>query len=166
MNFSDKLSSRTRLLRCLGIPRSGACALLTGITAAVGLSPLGLAAQKAKTLSIVGRDYAFQAPDTIAAGPVLISFVNRGTVRHELVLYVASEGSSLTDYLGASSPLQRQTLGRTIGLLAAEPGQPSPGRLITELVQGRTYVLLCNLQNAADQPPHSRLGMGKLLVVK
>jgi hypothetical protein len=155
-----------RPLLPIAITHASSWTLTVAVRAYVGLSPLPPAAQAPRTVSIVALDYAFQAPDTIPAGPVLISFVNRGAVRHEVVLYVAHEGSSLTDYLRATGPVQRQALGRTIGLLAAEPGQPSPGRLVTDLVKGRTYVLLCNLQNASEQPPHSRLGMGKLLVVK
>ena len=123
-------------------------------------------AQEPRALSIIGSDYAFQAPDTITAGPVLVSFLNRGTVHHEMVLYVANEGASLGDYLRAMNAIERRRLGRTIGLLAAEPGQVSPARLMANLVEGRTYVLLCHLQNAPNEPPHSRLGMGKVLVVK
>jgi hypothetical protein len=123
-------------------------------------------AQEQRAISIVGLDYTFQAPDTTSAGPVLLSFLNQGTVHHEVVLYVANQGVSLGDYLRAKNALERRRLGRTIGLLAAEPGQASPAQLMAHLQTGRTYVLLCNLQNATDHPAHSRLGMGKLLIVR
>jgi len=136
-------------------------ALLTSLSVLSGAH-----AQEPRAVSIVGLDYAFQAPDTLPAGPVIISFLNRGTVRHEVVLYMANAGSRLSDYVRATGPLERQRLGRTIGLLAAEPGQPSLGQLVANLVEGSTYVLLCNLQNDVDQPSHSKLGMGKMLFVK
>jgi hypothetical protein len=126
----------------------------------------GLAAQEPRALPIVGLDYAFQASDTVPAGSVVVSFLNRGTVHHEVVLYLPNGASTLSDYIRATGPLERQKLGRTIGLLAAGPGQSALGRLVTDLVRGQRYILLCNLLNAPNQPPHSRLGMGKVLVAK
>lgn len=123
-------------------------------------------AQEPRLVSIVGLDYAFQAPDTIPAGPVMFSLLNRGTVRHEMVLYILHEGRTLADYLRAATAQERQGLGRAVGLILAEPGQPALARMVVDLVRGQSYVLLCNLRDAPDKPPHNRLGMGKALIIK
>ena len=125
-----------------------------------------LLAQELLPVSVVGLDYAFQAPDTRPAGPAIFSLVNRGAVRHEVVIYVVNEGRTVADYLQARSAQERQLLGRAVGLILADPGQPALGRLALTLVKGQAYVLLCNLRDAPDKPPHNLLGMGKSLVIK
>jgi hypothetical protein len=129
-------------------------------------SPKGLLAQDPRPVSIIGLDYAFQAPDTLRAGPAIFSFLNRGSVRHEMVLYVLNDGRTLGDYLRATTAEERRPLGRAVGLILAEPGQPALGRLVVDLVTGQSYVLICNLRDAPDKTPHNALGMGKALAVK
>ena len=123
-------------------------------------------AQEPRPIGIVALDYAFQAPDTIPAGPVSLSLLNRGAVRHEMVLYIVNEGRTLRDYLRAATAQDRQVLGRVVGLILAEPGQPSVARMVVDLVKGQSYVLLCNLRDAPDKPTHNALGMGKALIIK
>ena len=124
-------------------------------------------AQLPPTVSVTGLDYAFQAQDTVRAGPVIFAFVNRGTVRHEMFLFRIRMGRTLADMLRATDPQERRALtDQTGGVLFAEAGQSSSGRLLVELAPGRTYALLCFLQDSADTPRHHSLGMAKSLHAK
>jgi hypothetical protein len=44
--------------------------------------------------------------------------------------------------------------------------QPAPGRLLADLQKGRSYVLICNLRDTLEKPPHAQLGMAATLHVK
>ena len=131
------------------------------------MSPCVSVAQLPPTISVTGMDYAFQAPDSVRAGPVIFAFVNRGTVRHEMFLFRLRTGRTLADMLRATDPQERRALtDQTGGVLFADGGQPSSGRLLVELAPGRTYALLCFLQDSADSPRHHSLGMAKSLHAK
>jgi len=132
----------------------------------VGSSPLTLTAQSPRAVTVTGLDYAFQAPDTLPAGPVTLSLVNRGTVRHELLFFVLHEGRTLAELLQSTTIEQRMSLGSPVGLILAQPGQPAGAQLVVDLVRGRSYVFLCVLRDAPDKPQHAALGMAKALVVK
>jgi len=132
----------------------------------LGFSPPTVIAQSPRAVSVVGLDYAFQAPDTLPAGPVTFSLLNRGTVRHEMLFFLLNEGRTLGDLLRAATPEERRPLGSLVGLILAEPGQPAGARLVVDLVPGRSYVFLCVLRDAPAKPPHATLGMAKALVVK
>lgn len=131
-----------------------------------GSSPPVLMAQSPQAVTVIGLDYAFQAPDTLPAGPVTLSLLNRGTVRHELILLLLNEGRTLGELLQATTLEARTSLSRPLGLIFAQPGQPADAQLIVNLVPGRSYVFLCVLRDAPDKPPHSAMGMAKALVVK
>jgi hypothetical protein len=135
-------------------------------TAGSGLLSTPLLAQAPRPVAIVGLDYAFQGRDTIPAGPVIFSFLNQGAVRHEMVLYIPNEGRTLADYLRAATAQERQGLGRAVGLILADPGQPALARMVVNLKEGQSYVLVCNLRDAPDKPPHNVLGMGKALIIR
>jgi hypothetical protein len=124
-------------------------------------------AQPATQITVIGRDYAFGAPDSLRAGATLFTFSNQGTVAHEVVILLLKEGHTLAEYLQAKTPQERRPMNDAlIGLILAGPGQSAPGQLLTTLQKNRTYVLICNLRDAPDKPPHSALGMAKLLYVK
>ncbi|MGH7631736.1 MAG: hypothetical protein ACREOF_20575 [Gemmatimonadales bacterium] len=119
-------------------------------------------------LIITGTDYAFQMPDTVRAGRAVIHFVNQGKVPHELVLARLKAGVTLDQVLermrqGAEPDELLDGMG---GVLIATPGDSSFGRLVVELSPGRTYGMICNFQDAPDQPPHVALGMVASFQVK
>jgi len=132
----------------------------------LGFLPSPLMAQSPRAVTVIGLDYAFQAPDTLPAGPVSLSLLNRGTVRHELILILLNEGRTLGELLQATTSEARMSLSRPVGLIFAQPGQPADAQLLINLAQGRSYVFLCVLRDAPDKPPHSAMGMAKALVVK
>jgi hypothetical protein len=46
-----------------------------------------------------------------------------------------------------------------VGALMVPPGVTAVGALLVGLLPGRTDAMFCNLQDGADKPPHSALGM-------
>ena len=125
------------------------------------------AAQVPRPVSVTAHDYAFTAPDTLGAGPTVISLQNAGTVRHELVILWLKEGRTLSEYIKAGTVEERRALqAGVVGLIVAWPGEAAPGRILADLRKGRDYVLICTLQDAPDKPPHARLGMVRMLHVK
>jgi hypothetical protein len=131
----------------------------------LGTSPATLIAQSPRAVTVIGLDYAFQAPDTLPAGPATLSLLNRGTVRHELILYLLNEGRNPGEFL-RSTLEERLSMGRPVGVIFADPGQPARAQLVVDLAQGRSYVFLCVIRDAPDKPPHVALGMAKALIVK
>ena len=118
-------------------------------------------------LTVIARDYAFQVPDTLPAGPATLVLANRGTVRHEMVLIRLREGRTLSDALAAKTPeAQEAVADAAIAVLFAEPGHDSLGRIEVDLTAGRRYVLLCSLRDAPDKPPHIALGMAGSFYVR
>ncbi len=125
------------------------------------------ASSSPQTLTVVGTDYAFQAPDSVRAGPAVVSFVNRGTVRHELFLVQLHAGRTLADVIRATTPQERRAMIDGSGaVLFANAGETPPTRLLTELSPGRTYALLCFLRDTANALPHLSLGMAKTMHAK
>lgn len=123
-----------------------------------------VSAQGTASVSVIGLDYAFQAPDTLAAGPTAFGFENRGQMRHEMIIYRLRVGVSPDSMLHAD-PLARRTLTETVGILLADPRNSALGRVLVDLSPGRTYVLVCSLQDAPDKPRHLTLGMVHVLRV-
>jgi len=120
-----------------------------------------------RTDSIVGLDYAFKYPATLAPGHHSLVFENRGKVRHEMVLMRLKTGVTTDSVLKVA-----RTNGNTDaliddapGLLTAIPGKTSLGRLEVDLLAGREYTLACFFADSANAPPHVALGMyGRILV--
>jgi hypothetical protein len=113
-------------------------------------------------------DYAFVAPDTVAAGLTAFSFVNTGSVRHEVKLIALRPGADervamrLAMIDSGWAHLRRPTSG----ILTAAPGDTTPGRLLASLSSGETYLLVCHFADADSAPLHSELGMIRRLVVR
>ena len=49
--------------------------------------------------------------------------------------------------------------GEILGILLAMPGQSSSGKLIVNLVRGRTYLIICQLEAPEGAPRHNVLDM-------
>ena len=126
------------------------------------------AATPRQVLDVTGIDYAYAAPDTVAAGEAEIAFHNAGTVMHEVKLIALRPGVDLATVL----PLARVDTGwaayrePTSGILTARPGETTPGRLLVTFATGRHYLLICHFADTDDAPLHSELGMAKVLVVR
>jgi hypothetical protein len=120
-------------------------------------------------LRIVGMDYAFDAPDSVQAGPTVIRFENRGKVRHEMVVTQLSDGvlsAVFADSLvrGASTKALRAT-GSAI--LFAKPGEKNDGvALRVNFERGHRYAIICGFRDSATAPKHQTLGMFKIVAVR
>ncbi len=136
------------------------------------LVPLGrLAAQGSSSprqVTIVARDYAFvEAPDTLPAGLTTFILDNRGTVKHELVIFGLAPGQPGSELLrGETSEDRRNLSASPIGVLFAPPGAHSPAQLTAELLPGRFYVITCNFRDTKEMPFHFNLGMVDSIYVK
>jgi hypothetical protein len=115
-------------------------------------------AQRVANVSVTGLDYAFQAPDTLRGGPTAFAFENHGKRRHEVIIYRLRTGVSVDSVVHADRAARR-ALTELVGILVAEPGEKPLGRILVDLSPGRTYLLVCSLQDAPDKPPHVTLGM-------
>ena len=56
--------------------------------------------------------------------------------------------------------------GEALGILLAKSRQSSSGKLVVELMAGRTYLLLCQLEDPQGMPRHNVLGMYKTFKVE
>ena len=110
---------------------------------------------------IGGLDYTFDVSSGIPSGPVDIVFENRGQVRHEVVLVELKPGADLAAMaeVAQSGGDPFSLVQQFGGVLIAEAGEHSWGRLRVELTSGTTYGLICNFQDAEGEPPHTALGM-------
>lgn len=112
-------------------------------------------------VTVVGIDYAFDAPDTLPPGATAIAFENRGKVPHEMILVRLKEGitlEKLMEGVGRGGDPREFTEGGA-GILIAAPGETTAGRLLVDLLPGWRYALVCNFQDEPDAPPHIALGM-------
>jgi hypothetical protein len=118
------------------------------------------------TITVVGLDYAFQAPPTLPAGLTAVAFENHGTVRHEVAIVRLKPGVTLDSVVHMKPGPARRALIEFVGLLAADPAETPLGRILVDFTPGRTYALFCNLQDAPDKPPHLSMGMFASIEVK
>jgi len=122
---------------------------------------------------VVASDYAFSAPDTVAAGLTAFSLENRGAQQHEMHIGLLRPGFAPSQIVEAA---RRGTGFRLLsevylegamhGALFAWPRTTSPARLTVELVRGRSYILLCTFRDSTAAPQHAALGMFHFLQVR
>jgi hypothetical protein len=55
--------------------------------------------------------------------------------------------------------------GEILGILLARPRQSSSGKLMVDLVRGRTYLIICQIEDPQGMPRHNVLGMFKTFKV-
>lgn len=109
-------------------------------------------------VTVIARDHAFQAPDTVRAGLTRFQMQDLGPARHQLVIFRLEDSVSLNEFYaamrkGGASPSGIRSLGGAQGAeeiwLALEPGR---------------YVLGC-LHRFDDGTSHLSRGMFRALTV-
>ena len=136
----------------------------TGCSSQAGETPDATAsAERAapSEVTVIGLDYAFGGPRALPPGPTSIAFENRGEVDHEMILVLLMQGVTLDQVLegvAAGADPDEFTEGGA-AILIVGPGQTADSRVQVDLLPGRTYALVCNLQDEPDAPPHTALGM-------
>ena len=114
-----------------------------------------------QSVELLATDYAFGVPATLAAGPAVFTLNNVGAVDHEVGIGLLREGvafGELTEALNAGEDPE-PLFSDFLGLLFADPGRVSGGGIYADLLAGRSYALVCFLQDEPDAPPHFALGM-------
>ncbi|MFL5619307.1 MAG: hypothetical protein ACJ79A_13050 [Gemmatimonadaceae bacterium] len=118
---------------------------------------------KANVVTITATDYAFQAPDTIAAGRTTLHLVNKGPDFHHIWLIKLEQGKTLKDLVEATKtpgPLPKWAVE------VGGPNTPVPGgeTSATLDLEPGSYVMACVIP-AKDGQPHFMKGMVKELAV-
>ena len=126
-----------------------------------GHAALAQATKPPAEIAVVANEYAFIGfPSTIAAGPTLFSFENRGEVRHEMTIVLLQPGLTAKDAIDAGAAATGMRVSESlIGLLIARKHEKAGGQRFVDLKPGRRYLVVCNLKDTPDAQPHSRLGM-------
>lgn len=119
-------------------------------------------------VTIEAHDYAYVVPATVASGPTVFMFTNRGRVLHEVQLFRFNPDiadSAARGYL-ASGNVPDSVADANGGVLLAGPGQTTREGLYVELHSGERYALMCQMRDSTGAPQHARLGMFALLTVR
>jgi hypothetical protein len=141
-------------------------ALVLALVALVGYVPRVLGAEPTKAenppsipdVTIITHDFSFEMPDTLPAGLVRISMVNKGDEVHQAQFFRILPGHTTREFIDAllaGGPANT----RAYGLPAGGTDDTSPGlttRVINQLTEGE-YVVACLV--VSDGHPHFHLGM-------
>ncbi len=144
--------------RAHAVRAAAAWTLLTVVAAACGSSSSGQP-KEPPVVTVIGHDFALEAPDSLPPGPTRFSFRSDGTVPHEVGIGRVKRGVML------DSLLKVELKGADItgmydageGLLYLAPGESVDAELLVTLERGRDYVLICTLEDKGK--PHSTMGM-------
>ena len=116
-----------------------------------------------RVMTVVARDFAFQAPDQVPAGLTTIQLQNRGQSLHHVALMKLDDGKTLDDVFAAlRNPGPPPAWMHDVG----GPNAPDPGSdaNATVMLEPGTYAILCFV-DIPDHVPHFMKGMAKLLKV-
>jgi len=111
--------------------------------------------------TIVGIDYAYRAPRTLGAGSHTFTFVNAGTVDHEVNIALLRSGATLEQVftIAKANGDLNSLVAEWLGVLVARPGTRALGELHAKLLPGREYAIMCELTDNDKSPSHLTLGM-------
>lgn len=121
----------------------------------------------AQLVTFTAAEYAFQGPDTVAAGMTTLRLVNRGKELHHASIFKLAEGQTLADFQAAMAAVMSGKapppawVSYAGGPNAIDPGDSST---VTQALAPGHYVVLCMIP-AADGQPHVLKGMLHPLVV-
>jgi hypothetical protein len=112
-------------------------------------------------VEVTANDYAFQMPDTLAAGVTTFRLTNHGQELHHVILIKLGEGQTLADLpklLGGPPPADLVVLG------GPNPAPPhGQAEAVVDLQTGN-YAVICVIP-AADGQAHVQKGMAHALTV-
>jgi hypothetical protein len=138
-----------------------ACAAAPATSAPVTATP---AAATIPEITIGASEYAFESPDQVEAGLLLITYENKGTRLHNLVVGRLKEGKTLDDFKAAAAnggpavvPLV-DLFGGSTGAFAGERHQ-----VILDLTEG-SYVIF-SFEHVGADPIDVARGMFRSLTV-
>lgn len=133
------------------------------LLAAAVLAALAASKRTGSPVTIIARDFAFEAPDTIPAGLTTIHFVNRGPDLHHSMLVRLDGNHTAADFAKA---MEADGPPPSWITFVGGPNAPAPGgeaNVVLNLAPGQ-YLLVC-LVPGADGQPHAMKGMIRSLMV-
>ncbi|MCC6316360.1 MAG: hypothetical protein IT361_01620 [Gemmatimonadaceae bacterium] len=154
-----------RLLPAVLIVATVACA--RGESPTTDSSVAAVPPASPNVVTIVARDFAFEAPDTIPAGMTTLQLVNAGPDLHHALLLRIGEGKTLADFTAA---VQGMKPGEPPPSWLIDEGGPNPPavgdtvRVTQDLAPGN-YALVCFV-DTPDHIPHVAKGMVRPLTVR
>lgn len=144
-----------------GVPHL-AKGMLKPIKVTAGSNPNKDVPDVAGTLNM--RDFTFDIPDTVPAGPLTYRVVNAGPQPHELNILKLADGASISDLQSWSpesgTPPPFEAVGGMNGLSQGEADY------VTIDLEPGQYVAICNIPDPGSGVPHSRLGMVRPFTVQ
>jgi hypothetical protein len=122
-------------------------------------------ASAANDVLVVASDYTFSAPDSLPAGLTAFGLVNNGKVPHEVIIAGLQRGATVEEIVrrDRADSTWRHLRFPPSGILTADPGETTPGRLLITLEAGRDYILVCNFQDSESAPVHMHAGMVRVV---
>lgn len=117
-------------------------------------------------VTIVAKDFAYEAPDTITGGMVTLRLVNQGPELHHLQLIQIGDGHTYAEFVEGMKSMKPDSPMPSWLHEVAGPNAPAPGgeQSLTEELQPGTYAIVCFIPSA-DHMPHAMKGMMKELTV-
>jgi hypothetical protein len=139
---------------------------LSSLLVAAALTVVGcMSAPPTRTVIVQAQEYAFIAPDSLPAGPTAFGLANAGKVPHEVIAIRLRPNASVQEILrlDRADSTWRDLRDPPSGILTADPGVTTPGRLLVDLQPGERWLLVCNFADSATAPVHLHQGMLKLI---
>ena len=121
----------------------------------------------ASLVTFTATEYAFQGPDTLAAGLTTLRLVNHGKELHHASIFRLGEGKTLVDFQAAMAAVMSGKapppawITYAGGPNAIDPGDSST---VTQVLDPGHYLVLCMIPGK-DGQPHVTKGMLHPLVV-
>jgi hypothetical protein len=135
------------------------------LTVALGTQCRPVPAPSVNEVDVRATDYTFAVAESLPAGPTAFGLINEGKVPHEVVVVGMQDGASLDEIVrrDRADSTWRHLRFPPSGLLTADPGITTPGRLLVTLEAGKRYLLLCNFQDTDSSAVHMHMGMVRVV---
>jgi len=115
---------------------------------------------------VTGTDFSFDAPDSIAGGPITLRFANEGDEDHELHLLRLNDGVLIHEF---QQTLHQDSVDAALQMASSEVHMATLGSGETAdasvNLAGGEYVLICLIESPEDEVAHALKGMAKPLTV-
>ena len=116
------------------------------------------------TLSVVAKDFAFEAPDSIPAGWTTLHLINNGPALHHMVLVRLDSGKTLTDFQTAMQNPNAPPPKWAVPVPSVNAPSPNSEATAMTNLEAGSYVMLCFV-DIPDRTPHVMKGMVRPLKV-
>jgi len=113
-------------------------------------------------VNVVAREYRFEMPDAVPAGPTLFHFTDDGNLLHHMTIVKFEQGKTLADF-GALPPGPPPAWAVFMGGPNTPMPQGGQDDVVVDLSPGN-YAVICLIPDA-DGKPHMMKGMVKALTV-